>query len=558
MKPETPSISKQEEIDNFIKKTLKEFTSYNFKDDNLWEAYQDEFSDKTLDDFQAASRTALRSLRTYLSSHGVWVKWDRHTTMAVSLFNTLSEESPTEWTKEDIINSNETFDSVKIINVMKNSQNYSVQTKLGNPRMSTQELPKRSQSIHPSTDQASQKKPSEPSSYPITGYGRELSNLAKMYGPELKYQGEGDSFDYKLNIFMELCEKADVPELLYAKAYSIMLSGSALTHYFSVTSNGHRSNFDELCTATRDYFEGPETKRNKIARWESLTLRLVITENVDKGKSTLECLQMLFTELRHLQLSFDKEYRSEKHLHTKLINACRSFPACQLACFKPSSTLMGLFNDLQSSISTVELNESAQTSQLFTDRRYYKENNQRNPETSRSNSHWRSRKSLGSSQKRCYVCKRPGCWSRNHTVSEQESAKKVFQKQMMNRINDCTDQLLAQYEGDPENLSTSKSELDNQIEMLVLDTTPPAEIDKPDVPYNESFITSFGTILNPRETALNLADLSFQYAITGNDPTNPAIVTDDDPFSYLVSSRYNSSCFYGIIIDTGASKYSTV
>lgn len=79
----------------------------------------------------------------------------------------------------------------------------------------------------------------------------------------------------------------------------------------------------------------------------------------------------------------------------------------------------------------------------------------------------------------------------------------------MNQINDCTDQLLAQYEGDPENLSTSKSELDNQIEMLVLDTTPPAEIDKPDIPYNESFIISFGTILNPREPALNLADLSF-------------------------------------------------
>ena len=92
--------------------------------------------------------------------------------MAVSLFNTLSEESPTEWTKEDIMNSNETFGSVWIINVMKNSQKYSVQTKLGNPRISTQELPKRSQSIHPSTDQASQKKPSELLAYPNIGYCR--------------------------------------------------------------------------------------------------------------------------------------------------------------------------------------------------------------------------------------------------------------------------------------------------------------------------------------------------------------------------------------------------
>ena len=143
--------------------------------------------------------------------------------MAVSLFNILSEESPTDWTKEDIMNSNETFDSVKVINVMKNSQNNSVQTKLGNPQMLTQELPKKQQSIHLYTDQAPQKKPSEFSAYLTTGYSKELSSLAKMYGPELKYQGEGDSFDYKLNIFMKLCEKADVPELLYANVKGSVL-----------------------------------------------------------------------------------------------------------------------------------------------------------------------------------------------------------------------------------------------------------------------------------------------------------------------------------------------
>lgn len=312
-------------------------------------------------------------------------------------------------------------------------------------------------------------------------------------------------------------------------------------HYFSLTSNGHRSNFDELCTTTRDYFEGPETKRTKIARWESLTLRLVITENIDKGNSTLDYLQMLYTELRHLQLSFDIEYRSEKRLHTKLINACHSLLACQLACFKPSSTLMGLFNDFQSSISTVELNEGAQTSQLSTGRRY-KENSQRNPETSRSNSHVKSQESLGSSQKRCYVCKRPGCWSRNHTVSEQESAKEGFQEQMMNRINDRTHQLLAQYEGHPENLSTSNSRLDDQIEMPVLDMASFTEADKPYEHYSESFITYLGTIANPTENVLNLADLLFQYAITGNNLTRSAIVTEDDPFNYPASSRYNRYC----------------
>ncbi|KHJ35697.1 hypothetical protein EV44_g4203 [Erysiphe necator] len=70
---------------------------------------------------------------------------------------------------------------------------------------------------------------------------------------------------------------------------------------------------------------------------------------------------ILVKELRFLQLSLDPEYRSDKHLRLKLINVCRNIKACQLACFKPSDTLSGLINDLQSSISTAEENSNEST-----------------------------------------------------------------------------------------------------------------------------------------------------------------------------------------------------
>ena len=103
-------------------------------------------------------------------------------------------------------------------------------------------------------------------SIPPADYSRELSNLSKMYEPDLKYHGNDDSFDFKLNIFMELCEKSAISEPINARAYLTMLSGSALTNYYSTTSNGHCKDFDSLCTATREDFEGPKMKRNRSAR----------------------------------------------------------------------------------------------------------------------------------------------------------------------------------------------------------------------------------------------------------------------------------------------------
>ena len=41
-------------------------------------------------------------------------------------------------------------------------------------------------------------------------YGKELANLAKLYIDESKYNGENDNFDFKLTIFTDLYQKADI------------------------------------------------------------------------------------------------------------------------------------------------------------------------------------------------------------------------------------------------------------------------------------------------------------------------------------------------------------
>ncbi len=43
-----------------------------------------------------------------------------------------------------------------------------------------------------------------------SGHGKELANLAKLYTDEAKYSGENDSFSFKLTIFHDMCDRADV------------------------------------------------------------------------------------------------------------------------------------------------------------------------------------------------------------------------------------------------------------------------------------------------------------------------------------------------------------
>jgi hypothetical protein len=89
-------------------------------------------------------------------------------------------------------------------------------------------------------------------------FGKKLVNLAKIYAEDNKYSGENDNFDLKLVIFHDLCGRTSVPDKAKVKAY---LRGLALDHYYTNLKNAvqaYTPSFDQICEATRSYFEGPE------------------------------------------------------------------------------------------------------------------------------------------------------------------------------------------------------------------------------------------------------------------------------------------------------------
>src|SRR6266568_8013257 len=178
----------------------------------------------------------------FLQTNGVWVRKHRNATVPESLFNTLQKEDPTEWTelkiKEYMATKGE-FNSGRIKYLLKNNftsistSTSTTETPISispatNPTLlttpPTQPISSAQQS-QPPINQSTTTGPSEQNQN--QGFGKELTNLAKIYTEDNKYSGEDDNFDFKLTIFHDLCNRADVPQEAKAKAYPTMLCGLA-------------------------------------------------------------------------------------------------------------------------------------------------------------------------------------------------------------------------------------------------------------------------------------------------------------------------------------------
>jgi hypothetical protein len=97
--------------------------------------------------------------------------------------------------------------------------------------------------------------------------GPNLIGLTKLYTEEKKYSRDGDSFDYKYSIFVDLYKKAELLIEAYFKVFSIMLRGAALNHYYTTCkTNPKFTQLSDLCESVRSTFEGAEYKRSMLTK----------------------------------------------------------------------------------------------------------------------------------------------------------------------------------------------------------------------------------------------------------------------------------------------------
>jgi len=79
---------------------------------------------------------------------------------------------------------------------------------------------------------------------------------------EQKWDGGNSSFDQKLTIFYDICERVELPKEAIMKAFPTMLKGLALDYFY----NNHMSkdSFDYVSTHLRGFFEGPGYQRRNL------------------------------------------------------------------------------------------------------------------------------------------------------------------------------------------------------------------------------------------------------------------------------------------------------
>ena len=294
------------------------------------------------------------------------------------------------------------------------------------------------------------------------------------------------------------------------------------------------------------------------------------TENEDK--STLNCFKILIKDLRDMQHGLDPNFQNEQFMQNQLIIACEEVSACRFACYKSNPTLAGQIIDLKNSITSYEKihrseNYQMDTENFFTDRRY--RGNDRKFQLRQSSFRafipYRSRPfnpnaTYNRRRKKCFVCHKKGCWSSNHTDKEKDEINIKFKNDFIKRYDRKPNQYIIDFEGIPEEKKEDDDFNNPNVEMKAFVLNAISEFSFSKIENSETFFTSFGALQNAEMMIINLNQRVFKH---GLEIISIEFLTfheseASNPFAYVVSDRYTSDEFYEIMIDTNASKYSTV
>ena len=75
--------------------------------------------------------------------------------------------------------------------------------------------------------QSTSNTPYAPITAPLSSGAKLISEIAKIYTDEQKYDGTNGSLDHKLTIFQDICQHIELPKGALMKAFPTMLKGLA-------------------------------------------------------------------------------------------------------------------------------------------------------------------------------------------------------------------------------------------------------------------------------------------------------------------------------------------
>jgi hypothetical protein len=255
----------KDELVEFIQTKMYLYEQDKVTDDNLWDGFRIDFKDFTPQIMGSILWRELQKLRAYLRCGGVFVRQNStHLTIAQGLCQVLEEEVQHVWTDAEINEARTDLQKGPITSVYLSLQD-------GNARLK----PLPFQQAQNSQNEPFVPIPLVPIPLPIPPINlstnangaqpvptaKLITEIVKMYSEKDKYDGTG-SFDYKLSIFIEVCQRLDLHPDMYMRAFPTMLMGLALDHFYSARLQ-HKT-FAEACDSMHRYFEGPGFYRSNL------------------------------------------------------------------------------------------------------------------------------------------------------------------------------------------------------------------------------------------------------------------------------------------------------
>jgi hypothetical protein len=102
--PNRTGILEEPILNNHIALSIPRYKSMGYTDFDLWEEFRESFEGWTFELLETAHRLALKELRTYLVTHGVWVrKQVGSISFARTLLDILDDDVRHESTEEEFI-----------------------------------------------------------------------------------------------------------------------------------------------------------------------------------------------------------------------------------------------------------------------------------------------------------------------------------------------------------------------------------------------------------------------------------------------------------------------
>lgn len=275
----------------------------------------------------------------------------------------------------------------------------------------------------------------------------------------------------KARIFISFCHRLQIQESQYHAVFPDISSDRAEDFY--INHIGPHKRWDEVYNLLNNHFNTNINHSQYFADWTSTDFARM--KNLHPDKTMPEVLEAMLDKLQLVQRALGPGFQGEVALYTAVARACRGVKELEDALLTQKPTCEALFADLRASLQVAMdhkhdnayLTDQPSHDVNFTDRRYFSNNNTnratpRTPyrpgqgsyiyntprprEETRNNAPSRTNGS-----KRCYVCKKEGCWSSNHPRTDQDKGRRIYiqSHEALGQEPGDYNIFLSEYEGTP-------------------------------------------------------------------------------------------------------------